>query len=214
MLKKTKLKRHYWKAELKKWKWNPNCNSIDAYYEEYEKDFTTEELKNHLKSEKLYIALCTLLSTGVGCLGFISSWILGLILIGTFGLLTFGVGISIYCINHYKSDYSYFLGYEDMDRDPELEKTFADEINQNRIEKEEQEKLAEKWRKKHPLEEKVRLALTMNPNYVADLLRYCELVKPNKNTEKQRIKREAEQKRIEEDLKAIKVKYLGDDNNE
>ena len=101
-----------------------------------------------------------------------------------------------------------------MDRDPKLQKMFADEINQNRIEKEEQEKLAEKWRKKHPLEEKVRLALTMNPNYVADLLRYCELVKPNKNTEKQRMKREAEQKRIEEDLKAIKVKYLGDDNNE
>ena len=196
MLKKTRLKRHYWKAELKKWKWHPDCNKIDEYYEEYEKDFTAEELKNHLKSEKLYITLCTLLSAGVGCFGFLSNWVLGLVLTGVFGLLIFGIGISIYCINHYKSDYFYFLGYEDMDRDPELQKIFADEINQNRIEKEEQEKLAEKWREKHPLEEKVRFAMLGNPNYVADLLRYCELVKPNKTTEKQHIKREEKQKNL------------------
>ena len=34
-------------------------------------------------------------------------------------------------------------------------------------------------RKKHPLEEKNRLALTGNPNYIADLLKYCDLVKSN-----------------------------------
>lgn len=36
---------------------------------------------------------------------------------------------------------------------------------------------AEIWREKHPLEEKCRLALTKNPNYVADLIRY---IKDNK----------------------------------
>ena len=37
---------------------------------------------------------------------------------------------------------------------------------------------ATQWRAEHPLEEKCRLALTKNPNYVADLIKY---VKENNN---------------------------------
>lgn len=33
---------------------------------------------------------------------------------------------------------------------------------------------AEAWREAHPLEEKCRLAMTKNPNYVADLIRYVK----------------------------------------
>ena len=33
---------------------------------------------------------------------------------------------------------------------------------------------ATKWRAEHPLEEKCRLAMTMNPNYVADLIKYVK----------------------------------------
>lgn len=33
---------------------------------------------------------------------------------------------------------------------------------------------AAQWRATHPLEEKCRLAMTKNPNYVADLIRYVK----------------------------------------
>lgn len=38
----------------------------------------------------------------------------------------------------------------------------------------EQQKLADEWRERHPLEEKCRLAMSKNPNYVADLIRYVQ----------------------------------------
>lgn len=41
-------------------------------------------------------------------------------------------------------------------------------------ENEAEEAKAEEWRSAHPLEEKCRLALTKNPNYVADLIRYIQ----------------------------------------
>lgn len=39
---------------------------------------------------------------------------------------------------------------------------------------EEQQRLADEWRENHPLEEKCRLAMSKNPNYVADLIRYIK----------------------------------------
>ena len=64
----------------------------------------------------------------------------------------------------------FWFKYTDM-----LEKFVEPEKQQLRAElAEEHLKLTsqcEAWRKEHPLEEKVRLALTKNPNYVADLIR-------------------------------------------
>ena len=122
------------------------------------------------------------------------------------------MSILTYYLYNYKSEYFYDLGEQDGYReDTRLTYIFAEELAKLKEEKLEQEKLAEKWRKKHPLEEKIRLALTQNPNYIADLLRYSELVKPIKTSEKQRIKREEKQKEIELANQAIKVKYLRDE---
>ena len=212
MFKKSKISRHYWRAELKKWKWIPEENRIDESYIEVEKDFSTKELKEYLKKEKLATLGYTLLGALVGCIGFLGNWIFGLLSVA--GVALFGMMCSIltYYLYNYKSEYFYDLGEQDGYReDTRLTYIFAEELAKLKEEKLEQEKLAEKWRKKHPLEEKIRLALTQNPNYIADLLRYCELVKPNKTTEKQRIKREEKQKEIELANQAIKVKYLGDE---
>ena len=207
-----KLNRHYYAADLKNWKWNPETNNIDEYYEEVEKDFTKKELNAVLRESKLSIIGCTLLGMIVGCLGFMGTWISGLIFIGVLGFIGLACGFLQYYIDHYKSPYRYYLGEQDgWMEDKNLQYIFLEEIAQRYENKLEQEKLAEKWRKKHPLEEKIRMAMTGNPNYVADLLRYCELVKPNKLTEQQRIKREEQKKKEELAKKSIQVRYLGED---
>ena len=206
------LKRHYYAADLKNWKWNSETNNIDEYIEEVEKDFTNKELNDVLREGKILIIGYMLLGMIAGCLGFIGTWISGLIFIGISGFIGLLCGFLQYYIDHYKSPYRYYLGEQDgWMEDKTLQYIFLEEIAERYENKLAQEKLAEKWRKKHPLEEKIRLALTQNPNYIADLLRYCELVKPNKTTEQQRIKREEKQKEIELANQAIKVKYLGDD---
>lgn len=212
MFKKSKISRHYWRAFLKKWKWIPEENKLDESYIEVEKDFSTKELKEHLKKEKLAILGYTLLGALVGCVGFLGNWIFGLVSVASVALFGTLCSILTYYIYNYKSEYFYDLGEQDGYReDTRLTYIFAEELAKLKEEKLEQEELARKWRKKHPLEEKIRLALTQNPNYIADLLRYCELVKPNKTTEQQRIKREEKQKEIELANQAIKVKYLGDE---
>ena len=206
------LKRHYYVAGLKNWKWNPETNNIDEYTEEVEKDFTSKELKNSLKEDRWGIFGYTILGASCGSIGFIGNWIFGLSFVIGVAILGYFCGLLQYYINHYKSPYRYYLGEQDgWMEDKNLQYIFLEEIAQRYENKLEQEKLAEKWRKKHPLEEKIRMAMTGNPNYVADLLRYCELVKPNKTTEQQRIKREEKQKEIELANQAIKVKYLGDE---
>ena len=207
-----RLSRHYYVADLKTWKWNQETNSIDEYYEEVEKDFTSKELKNSLKEDKWAIFGYTVLGAICGSIGFIGNWIFGLSFAIGVAILGYFCGLLQYYINHYKSPYRYYLGYQDGSMEySELKYVFLEEIAERHENKLAEEKLAEKWRKKHPLEEKIRLALTQNPNYIADLLRYCELVKPNKTTEKQRIKREEKQKEIDLANQAIKVKYLGDE---
>ena len=53
---------------------------------------------------------------------------------------------------------------------------FVRESLQNRIDFKNaiEEEKCKQWRKNHPLEEKCRLALTKNPNAMADLIRYIE----------------------------------------
>ena len=46
--------------------------------------------------------------------------------------------------------------------------TFIEDLERHNLK---QELEAEIWREKHPLEEKCRLAMMNNPNYVADLIR-------------------------------------------
>lgn len=205
--------RHYWKASLKQWKWIPEENSIEESYVEVEKDFSSKELKKHLKIEKLKILACSMLSGTIGTLGFFGNWIIGLSMVGICFMLALLGGIILYYLDNYKNPYHYDLGYQDYIEDTRLTYIFAEELAQLKEQQIKQEELAKKWRKKHPLEEKIRLALTKNPNYIADLLRYCELVKPNKKSLKQLLETEKErqEKKQEKDNQTIKVKYLGDE---
>ena len=204
------LCRHCWKCSLKKWEWVPEENELKESHIEVEKDFTKKELKELLREDKQAIIGYFILGLILGCIGFISkSWIFGLCSIGITSIVTTAIGLLQYYIDHYAGEYSYYLGSQgEFGEEKRLTLIFAEEIAQLYEEKKQQEELAAKWRKRHPLEEKIRLALTMNPNYIADLLRYCELVKPNKTSEKQRIKRE--QKEREEAIanQAIKVMYI------
>lgn len=206
------MSRHYWRASLKKWKWVQEENKLSESYIEVEKDFSTKELKEHLKKEKLAILSSAGLGALIGCIGFLGNWIFGLFSVVIVALFSVLCSMVTYYLYNYKSEYFYDLGEQDGWReDTRLTYIFAEELATLSEEKLKEEELARKWRKKHPLEEKIRLALTQNPNYIADLLRYCELVKPNKTTEQQRIKREEKQKEIDLANQAIKVKYLGDD---
>ena len=99
MLKRSKISRHYWKVELKKWKWIPEENRIDESYIEVEKDFSSKELKEHLKTEKLAILGYTLLGALVGCVGFLGNWIFGLLSVVSVALFGMLCSILIYVSN-------------------------------------------------------------------------------------------------------------------
>ena len=207
-----KLSRHYYTAQLQKHTWVPEENTIKITYVDFEKDFSEKELKKHLHFERLALLGYFIVGLLIGCLGFLGDWIFGLIFALSIGLVSLSAGLIIYFIYNYKCDYRYDLGEENgYFQDSKLIFIFAEELADLREDKLNQELLAEKWRKKHPLEEKIRLALTQNPNYIADLLRNCELVKPNKTTEQQRLKREKQQQELELANKAVKAKYVGDD---
>lgn len=170
--------RHYWKAELKQWEWVPEENAIKESYIAVEKDFTDAELQICLRDDKLVILGYFFLGLLVGSVGFIGNWVAGLISMGGVGILAVGCALLKYQFDHHKNPYSHYLGEEDGYMcEHRLTLIFAEELAQLQESKIKQEKLAAKWRKKHPLEEHVRLALSGNPNYIADLLRYCELVK-------------------------------------
>lgn len=78
----------------------------------------------------------------------------------------------IYLNNIDKYNTNYYTGEEDKYEKYIIEKYFGDLLSHlNEYERVEISR-AEEWRKKHPLEEKCRLALTKNPNYVADLIRH------------------------------------------
>lgn len=180
-----KLKKHYYTAYLKTWKWDPKTNNIDMESKEFSKEFTHKELKNQLFEDKLAILGYTLVTALIGCLGFLGNWVSGLIFVCCGAFLGFLIGLLNYLLIHYFGEFRYDLGEEDgWMEDAKLKYIFLEEITQNQENKKLQEELAAKWRKNHPLEEKIRLALTGNPNYIAELLKYCELVKPNKNMKK------------------------------
>lgn len=204
------VSRHYWKASLKQWKWIPEENKIEESYIEVEKDFSSKELKKHLKIEKVKVLAYSIISGVIGTLGFFGNWIIGLSMVGICSVLALLGGIILYYLDNYKNPYHYDLGYQDYIEDTQLTYIFAEELAQLKEQQVKQEELAKKWRKKHPLEEKIRLALLKNPNYIADLLRYCELVKPNKQSVKLILEKETEAKKKKEQQakQTIKVEYL------
>lgn len=176
--------RHYYYAEIKHYEWCPDCNEIKQSYITVEKDFTPKQRKEKHTDDVLNLFAHATLCAIIGCFGFMGGLLIG---IGTtIGAFILSILIELLMTVIFKNHpYSYYLGEQNgWFEDLRLKDIFAEEIENELINKIEQEKLASIWRKKHPLEEKVRLALTKNPNYVADLLRYCDLVKPNKEIKK------------------------------
>lgn len=68
-------------------------------------------------------------------------------------------------------DYDYYIKDDDKEL---IEKFFLDETAELTIISIAEKIKADQWRESHPLEEKCRLAMTKNPNYVADLIRYVK----------------------------------------
>lgn len=68
-------------------------------------------------------------------------------------------------------DYDYYIqDYEEV----LINKLFSEEIKELDFLSAQEQLKAEQWRAEHPLEEKCRLAMTKNPNYVADLIKYVK----------------------------------------
>lgn len=205
---------YFYKADLKSYMFNPDTNNIDIIGVEATKPFTKDQIHNHIKSN-MYPALTlsvivTLFFSLIATV--ISHSFLSFIIVFFISAIICSLVCYLYYYNLKYKDHTFYIGSQDNFCTDfcsvNLTEIFAYEISELEAERDMQLKIAEKWRKKHPLEEKIRLALTGNPNLIADLLKYCELVKPNKNTEKQRVKREEEQKKIEEAKSSIQVKYI------
>lgn len=168
--------KHYYLAKLKKWEWDSTTNSLTEGYVEVEKEFTAKELETKIREFKHMAILQTLILILVGSLGFLMSWLIGLVLTASFGIISIIYSSVYFHINHCIEDYIIDLGWQDDLTNKNinaLNQVFQEELL--KIEKENNRScaLALKWRKKHPLEEKVRLALMGNPNAIAELLRYC-----------------------------------------
>ena len=155
----TSINKTWWKL-----KWKPEDNELKSYVHNHKFEITLP----------WYIALVR-----------ISMWVLGIIsipLIIAGGVICehvswWGILLCIFAMLSWVyiliAEEKYFIW---------LESTVESDANhyfQTVIEphNNEQQSLADKWREQHPLEEKCRLAMSKNPNYVADLIRYVQEIR-------------------------------------
>lgn len=100
-----------------------------------------------------------------------------------FGLMVF-LMISGGIVNLYNSDYHLYRSEYDNSKITRyfVDKYFKEEYTDRDLHDIRINDQAKRWRENHPLEEKCRLAMEGNPNYVADLIRYVqEENKKNRN---------------------------------
>ena len=161
--------KHYYLYDAHYLEFNEENNEIEHKYKLLSHEMTKWQFAKVVIANVLVTLLvCSLLVTLV-CLGLVEEGCLLAFPLIIFGLL-FGVcGAAICFVRLY--DYNYYI--QDCE-EYLIDKLFSEEIkelNWNNI----QETLkAKKWRAAHPLEEKCRLAMTKNPNYVADLIKYVK----------------------------------------
>lgn len=160
----------------------------DAHYLEFNEENNELEYQHKYLSKEMSkwqfakVAIITILITFLICSFFVALLSFGIIenggsvVLGIFisGLLFYTLGACI-CFGRL-IDYDKYL---DGDFDSDLiDKLFSQEIEELKALSILETLKAAQWRAAHPLEEKCRLALTKNPNYVADLIKY---VKENNN---------------------------------
>lgn len=150
-------------------KFNEESNEIEYKYKRLKKEMSKWQFAKVVIANVLVTLLvCSLLIT-LACLGFVEEGLPIIVPLILFGLL-FGVcGVAICFGRLYDYDY-YIRDYEEDLRD----KLFSEEIKELELLSVKETIKAEQWRAAHPLEEKCRLALTKNPNYVADLIKYVK----------------------------------------
>lgn len=161
--------KHYYIYDISYLKFNEENNNLEEKSKSFKKEMPKWQFaKVVIVNVLVTLLVCSLLIT-LTCLGFVEegfSLALPLILFGLF----FGICGAAICFGRLY-DYDYYVrDYEDDLKD----KLFSEEIKEIKELIVQEMIKAEQWRAEHPLEEKCRLALTKNPNYVADLIKYVK----------------------------------------
>lgn len=146
------------------------CYGYEKLYFDEKKNEIKEELKNYyFMIPSFNIIWRWLLCWFAIILSFVA-WIIPFIIFRLDWILSFmavsaSIGIILSTLTADKVD-KYCDKYTEFER-----QSIKNAIN---LENEKENLKCEEWRKNHPLEEKCRLALTKNPNAVADLIEYVK----------------------------------------
>lgn len=161
--------KHYYLYDAPYTEFNEETNELEHKYKRLSKEMTKWQFAKVVIANILVILLvCALLIT-LSCLGFVEEGHSIIFPLVAFGLLFGGCGAAI-CWGRL-CDYNYYIG----DSEEELiTKLFSEEIEEIQFLRLQEIAKATIWRLEHPLEEKCRLAMTKNPNYVADLIKYVK----------------------------------------
>lgn len=166
-------------ASLDHYEWDPKSNNIKVSSIIAEKEFPEDKFKNYIKGE-----LICLIILGVVLISLISIPLF--LLTPKAGVITLGVLIISLCLisflyirNSIKNGLRYDFGpQKDWIEKESIYELFKEEIEREGKIKIKEEARAKRWRKKHPLEEMIRVALeTKDSRAIADLIRYCIDVK-------------------------------------
>ena len=165
--------KHYYVYDKNYLHFNEETNELEYKYKHLSKEMTKWQFAKVVIANVLVALLVCSMLVALACLGFIEEGHSIAFPLVVFGLL-FGMCGAAICVGRL-CDYDYYI--QDGDEDL-IDKLFSEEIKELDLLSVQEQLIAEKWRAEHPLEEKCRLAMTKNPNYVADLIRY---VKENYN---------------------------------
>lgn len=160
--------KHYYLYGKYYLEFNEETNEIETKYKHLSKEMTRGQFARVVIKEILITFLiCSLLTMAFycGCVG------------GNLPIFVFCVSSLIFFLPGALICFGRLLDYNYYVQDCEeylIDKLFSEEIKELNWKNIQETLKAEKWRATHTLEEKCRLALTKNPNYVADLIRYAK----------------------------------------
>jgi len=161
--------KHYYLYDAHYLYFNEETNEIEHKDKRLKKEMTKWQFAKKVITNVLVTLLVCSIFITLTCLGLVEEGVpiaFSLIIFGLF----FGVsGAAICFVRLYDYD-RYIENYEET----LIDKLFSEEIKELDLLSIQEQLKAEKWRAQHPLEEKCRLAMTKNPNYVADLIRYVK----------------------------------------
>lgn len=163
--------KHYYLYSAHYLKFNEENNELEHKYKRLSKEMTKRQFAGVVIKEILItLLICSLLISGI---------FFGVLMDADNGYTIFVLCIccaifilpgALICFGRL---YDYDRYIEDCEEDL-INKLFSEEIEELKLFSIEENIKATVWRFEHPLEEKCRLALTKNPNYVADLIKYVK----------------------------------------